>query len=140
MTHAGRSVIVSGSTVAIGLMSMVLIPIPVIRSIGIGGLLIPLVSVVAAITFLPAMLSMLGRRINSVRVMPKRIVEGSDEETGFWWRWSHVVMKRPLLVGGIGLAHRHPPDDPGRPAQRERSAGERSCRAVDATPSSGSND
>jgi RND superfamily putative drug exporter len=103
MTHAGRAVIVSGSTVAIGLMSMVFIPIDVIRSIGIGGLLIPLVSVIAAITFLPAMLSMLGRRINALRVMPKRIVEGSDEETGFWWRWSHVVMRRPLLIGGIGL-------------------------------------
>jgi RND superfamily putative drug exporter len=104
MTHAGRAVIVSGSTVAIGLVSMVLIPIPVIRSIGIGGLLIPLVSVCAAITFLPAMLALLGRRINSVRVMPKRIVEGTDEETGFWWRWSHVVMRRPIVVGGIGLA------------------------------------
>ena len=103
VTHAGRTVIVSGSTVAIGLFSMVLIPIPVIRSIGIGGLLIPIVSVCAAITFLPAMLSLLGKRINSVRVMPKRIVEGTDEERGFWWRWSHLVMRRPLLVGGIGL-------------------------------------
>src|SRR4029077_9723518 len=43
MTHAGRSVIVSGSTVAIGLLSLVIIPIPVIRSIGIGGMLIPAV-------------------------------------------------------------------------------------------------
>jgi putative drug exporter of the RND superfamily len=104
MTHAGRAVIVSGSTVAIGLFSMVLLPIPVIRSIGIGGLLIPIVSVFAAITFLPAMLALLGPRINSVRVMPKRIVEGTDEERGFWWRWSHFVMRRPLLTGGIGLA------------------------------------
>jgi putative drug exporter of the RND superfamily len=104
MTHAGRAVIVSGSTVAIGLFSMVLLPIPVIRSIGIGGLLIPIVSVCAAITFLPAMLALLGPRINSVRVMPKRIVEGTDEERGFWWRWSHFVMRRPLLTGGIGLA------------------------------------
>src|SRR5205809_94569 len=52
MTHAGRSVIVSGSTVAIGLLSMVIIPIPVIRSIGIAGMLIPAVSVVVAITML----------------------------------------------------------------------------------------
>ena len=78
MTHAGRAVIVSGSTVAIGLFSMMLLPIPVIRSIGIGGLLIPIVSVFAAITFLPAMLSLLGPRINSLRVMPKRIVEGTE--------------------------------------------------------------
>jgi putative drug exporter of the RND superfamily len=103
MKHAGRSVIVSGSTVAIGLFSMVIIPIPVIRSIGIAGMLIPLVSVLAAITMLPAALSLLGHRINSGRVMPKRIVEGSDLESGFWWRWAHLVMRRPLLIGGIGL-------------------------------------
>ena len=54
MTHAGRSVIVSGSTVAIGLLSMILLPLPFIRSIGIGGMLIPAVSVVAAITLVPA--------------------------------------------------------------------------------------
>ncbi|HEU0302990.1 MAG TPA: MMPL family transporter, partial [Gaiellaceae bacterium] len=104
MTHAGRAVIVSGSTVAIGLVSMVILPIPVIRSIGIGGLLIPIVSVCAAITFLPAMLSLLGHRINSLRVMPKRLVEGTDEERGFWWRWSHFVMRRPLITGAVGLA------------------------------------
>jgi RND superfamily putative drug exporter len=104
MTHAGRSVIVSGSTVAVGLLSMVIIPVPVIRSIGIGGMLIPAVSVVAAITLMPAMFSLLGHRINSARVMPKRIVEGSDEERGFWWRWAHLVMRRPILIGSIGLA------------------------------------
>jgi RND superfamily putative drug exporter len=102
MKHAGRSVVVSGSTVAIGLFSMVIIPIPVIRSIGIAGMLIPAVSVVAAITLLPAALSLLGHRINSVRVMPKRIVEGSDTEAGFWWRWAHLVMRKPWVIGGIG--------------------------------------
>jgi RND superfamily putative drug exporter len=104
VTHAGRSVIVSGSTVAIGLVSMVIIPIPVIRSIGIGGMLIPLVSVLVAITMLPALLSLLGSRINSLRVMPKRIVEGTDLEAGFWWRWAHLVMRRPIAVGAVGLA------------------------------------
>ncbi|MEZ5101774.1 MAG: MMPL family transporter [Thermoleophilia bacterium] len=103
MTHAGRAVIVSGSTVAIGLLSMVIIPIPVIRSIGIGGMLIPAVSVVVAITLLPVLLSLLGQRINSVRLMPRRIVEGSDEETGFWWRWAHLVMRRPIVLGGLGV-------------------------------------
>jgi RND superfamily putative drug exporter len=102
-THAGRSVIVSGSTVAIGLLSMVIIPVPVIRSIGIGGLLIPVVSVVVAITMLPALLSLLGHRINSLRVMPKRIVEGTDREAGFWWRWAHLVMRRPVAIGALGL-------------------------------------
>ena len=130
--------IVSGSTVAIGLFSMVLLPIPVIRSIGIGGLLIPIVSVCAAITFLPAMLSLLGPRINSVRVMPKRIVEGTDEERGFWWRWSHFVMRHPLIIGGIGSDDRGAADDPCRSAQRERGAGEGPRRARrPTTPSSG---
>src|SRR5262245_52666436 len=103
MTHAGRSVIVSGSTVAIGLLSLVIIPIPVIRSIGIGGMLIPAVSVIVAITMLPALLSLLGHRINSGRVLPKRLVEGSDREAGFWWRWAHLVMRRPLPVLAVGL-------------------------------------
>ena len=57
MTHAGRSVIVSGSTVAVGLLSLVILPLPFIRSMGIGGMLIPAVSVIAAITLLPAMLA-----------------------------------------------------------------------------------
>jgi predicted RND superfamily exporter protein len=104
VTHAGRSVIVSGSTVAIGLLSMVIIPIPVIRSIGIGGLLIPTVSVIVAITMLPALLSLLGHRINSVRVMPRKLVEGTDLEAGFWWRWAHLVMRRPVAVGAVGVA------------------------------------
>jgi putative drug exporter of the RND superfamily len=89
--------------VAIGLLSMVIIPIPVIRSIGIGGMLIPAVSVLVAITMLPALLSLLGHRINSMRVLPKRIVEGSDREAGFWWRWAHLVMRRPLVIGALGL-------------------------------------
>ena len=50
MTHAGRSVVVSGSTVAIGLLSMVLLPLPFIRSIGIGGMLIPAVAVLSTLT------------------------------------------------------------------------------------------
>jgi putative drug exporter of the RND superfamily len=104
MTHAGRSVIVSGSTVAIGLVSMVIIPIPVIRSIGIGGMLIPAVSVLVAVTMLPALLSLLGTRINSLRVMPRRLVEGSDREAGFWWRWAHLVMRRPVAIGAVGVA------------------------------------
>ena len=104
MTHAGRSVIVSGSTVAIGLLSLVIIPVPVIRSIGIGGMLIPAVSVLASITLLPAMMAVLGTKINRVRLMPRRIVEGSDVEAGFWWRWSRLVLRRPLLIGSIGAA------------------------------------
>jgi len=104
MEHAGRSVIVSGSTVAVGLLSMIVLPLPFIRSIGIGGMLIPAVSVIAAITLLPAMLALLGTRINRGRVMPKRIVEGSDRETGFWAWWAGIVRRRAVLTAGVGFA------------------------------------
>jgi putative drug exporter of the RND superfamily len=103
MRHAGRSVIVSGSTVAIGLLSMVILPIPVIRSIGIGGLLIPTVSVIASITLLPALLAMLGHRINRLRVMPKRIVERQDPTRGFWHRWAQIVTRHPIPIAAIGV-------------------------------------
>ncbi|HMJ34546.1 MAG TPA: MMPL family transporter [Baekduia sp.] len=103
MTHAGRSVIVSGSTVALGLLSMVALPLPLLRSVGIGGMLIPAVSVLAAITLLPALLAVLGERINSVRLMPKRLVDHGHPEDGAWGRWARFVLRRPVAVAAIGL-------------------------------------
>jgi putative drug exporter of the RND superfamily len=104
MTHAGRSVIVSGSTVAVGLLSMVVLPLPFIRSIGIGGMLIPAVSVLAALTLLPALLAVLGERINSVRVMPRRLVDHGHPEDGAWGRWARLVLRKPVPVAVVGLA------------------------------------
>jgi putative drug exporter of the RND superfamily len=103
MTHAGRSVIVSGSTVAVGLLSMIVLPLPFIRSIGIGGMLIPAVSVITAITLLPALLATLGHRINSLRVMPKRFVDNGHPEDGPWGRWARLVVRRPWPVALCGL-------------------------------------
>jgi RND superfamily putative drug exporter len=103
MTHAGRSVIVSGSTVAVGLLSMVALPLPLIRSVGIGGMLIPAVSVLAAITLLPALLAVLGERINKVRLMPRRLVDHGHPEDGAWGRWARFVLRRPIPVAVVGL-------------------------------------
>ena len=103
MTHAGRSVVVSGSTVAVGLVSMLVLPVPFIRSIGLGGMLIPVVAVLAAITLLPALLAVLGTRINSVRVMPKRFVDRGHPEDGPWGRWASLVLRRPVPVAIVGL-------------------------------------
>ena len=103
MTHAGRSVIISGSTVAIGLLSMILLPLPFIRSIGIGGMLIPAVAVLASTTLLPALFSLLGHRINRLRVMPKRFVAPPSAEAGFWARWARLVTRRPLPIFVIGV-------------------------------------
>ena len=103
MTHAGRSVIVSGTTVALGLLSMVVLPLPLIRSVGIGGMLIPAVSVLTAITLLPALLAVLGERINSVRLMPKRLVDHGHPEDGAWGRWARFVLRRPVPIAAVGL-------------------------------------
>jgi len=104
MQHAGRSVIVSGSTVAIGLVSMVILPLPFIRSIGLGGMLIPLVSVLASITLTPALLRLLGPKINRLRVMPKKLLTPDDAEAGFWMRWARLVSRRPLPIFLLGMA------------------------------------
>ena len=104
MTHAGRSVIVSGTTVAVGLLSLIVLPLPFIRSMGIGGMLIPAVSVLAAITLLPALLAVLGTRINSVRVLPKRFVDRGHPEDGFWGRWARFVLRHPWRVAITGIA------------------------------------
>jgi RND superfamily putative drug exporter len=104
MTHAGRSVIVSGSTVAVGLLSMIVLPLPFIRSIGIGGMLIPAVSVVAATTLLPALLATMGAGINRFRLLPKRLVDRGHPEDGMWGRWARLVVRRPVPVAAAGLA------------------------------------
>jgi len=137
MTHAGRSVIISGSTVAIGLLSMIILPLPFIRSIGIGGMLIPAVSVLASITLLPALLALLGPKVNRLRVMPRRFVNPPSVERGFWARWARLVGRRPLpvfLLGAIVVTlvvlpafHINPSDAQlkNEPASGDAAAGQR---------------
>jgi len=103
MTHAGHSVIISGTTVAVGLLAMVLLPLPLLRSMGLGGMLIPVVSVLATLTLLPAMLAVLGTRINSVRVMPRQLIDRGHAEDGAWGRWARFVLRRPVAVAAVGL-------------------------------------
>src|SRR5204863_2961299 len=75
MATAGRATLFSGGTVAVGLALLVFIPLPFIRSLGVGGLLVPLVSIAASATLLPALLSVMGRRVNRLRVIPRRVLE-----------------------------------------------------------------
>ena len=114
METAGRAVLFSGATVAIGLALLLFMPLPFIRSIGIGGFLIPLVSLAAAATLQPALLSVYGRRgTKRVHVaewlrgkgMPLPHVAGPDVEHGFWSRLARAIMKRPVafFVAGASL-------------------------------------
>jgi putative drug exporter of the RND superfamily len=100
MTTAGRSVVFSGATVALGLALLLFIPVPFVRSLGIGGLLIPLVSVAAATTLLPALLSVYGRRGSRRLRLTRRRRNGS----GFWQRLARSIMRRPLLFLAGGSA------------------------------------
>src|SRR5205085_11606387 len=94
---------VSGTTVAVGLLAMIALPLPLLRGMGIGGMLIPVVSVLASLTLLPALLAVLGTRINSVRVMPRRFTDRGHPEDGAWGRWARFVLRRPVAVAAIGL-------------------------------------
>ena len=110
MRTAGRAVLFSGATVAIGLAMLVLIPLPFIRSMGVGGLLIPLVSISAALTLLPALLAIFGARLLRLRV--PLIGLRPEREGGAWARIAETIMRRP---GARRRHHRRLPD-PLRPA------------------------
>jgi RND superfamily putative drug exporter len=72
MGHAGRAVVFSGLTVAIGLLSMIVLPVPMLRSVGYGGVLVPLVSVIVAVTLLPVVLATVGPRLDWPRLRTER--------------------------------------------------------------------
>nr|BBH91162.1 putative conserved membrane protein, MmpL family [Thermosporothrix sp. COM3] len=97
---AGRAVAFSGLTVSIGLLGLVFFRINMLRSVGMGGMLVVILAVLAAVTLLPAMLAIVGPRINA---LPVRIPFLHRRETevlheGFWYRLSHFVMRYPVRV------------------------------------------
>jgi putative drug exporter of the RND superfamily len=109
MATAGRATLFSGLTVAIGLALLVLMPLPFMRSMGLGGLFIPLVSIAASATLLPALLSVMGRGVNRFRVVPRRVLaKRAHTEGGFWSTLARSIMRRPTLYlvvsAGIMLA------------------------------------
>ncbi len=74
MQTAVRAVVFSGVTVGIGLGVLLLVRVPFVQSFGLAGILIPIVTIAAALTLLPALMAMLGHRINSLRVVPERVL------------------------------------------------------------------
>ncbi len=96
MATAGRAVVVSGLAVAAGLAVLLFLPVPFLRSMGLGGLLIPLVSIAAALTLQPVLLSLLGRRIARSRC--------PGAEGGFWARLARTIMRRPVVFLAAGTA------------------------------------
>jgi RND superfamily putative drug exporter len=98
MTTSGRATIFSGMTVALGLALLVLMPLPFMRGMGLGGLLVPLVAITAAATFLPALLAVMGRKINRLRFIPRSVLaKRMQVESGPWARLARSIMRRPVL-------------------------------------------
>ena len=98
METAGRAVVFSGITVAIGLLALIALPLPFLRSMGYGGMLIPLVSTLVAITLLPVVLAKLGPRLD----WPHRRTD--DKASRAWTRWAEAVSRRRWLAAGAGMA------------------------------------
>jgi RND superfamily putative drug exporter len=99
---AGRAVAFSGATVALGFGALLAPDIPLIRSIGLGGLVIVLTSVLVATTLLPALLVLLGRRVEWPRALSKAVTRLRSQ--GFWERAAMRVLRRPkLYLGGVLL-------------------------------------
>lgn len=107
MRHAGRSVVFSGTTVGISLLALVALPVPFLRSIGIAGMLIPLISVAVAITLLPVVLATVGPRLD------RRHSRREDHASRGWtaWarfvvrhRWSAAILSTAVLAGLVFAA------------------------------------
>ncbi|MGZ8633934.1 MAG: MMPL family transporter [Solirubrobacteraceae bacterium] len=98
METAGRAVVFSGITVAIGLLALIALPLPFLRSMGYGGMLIPIVSVLVAITLLPVVLAKAGQRLD----WPHR--RSDDNASRAWTRWAEAVARRRWLAAAAGVA------------------------------------
>ena len=98
METAGRAVVFSGFTVAIGLLALIALPLPFLRSMGYGGMLIPLVSTLVAITLLPVILAKAGNRLD----WPHRRTD--ERASRAWTRWARAVSRRRWVAAGAGMA------------------------------------
>jgi putative drug exporter of the RND superfamily len=98
MQHAGSAVVFSGTTVAISLLALLAVPIPALRSIGIAGLMIALVSVAVAITLLPVVLATIGPRLDWPR---SRRDAGDSRE---WSAWARLVVRHRWIAAATSAA------------------------------------
>jgi len=108
--QAGRTLIISATTVAIGFSALLTVPISELRSIGIAGLLVTVFSVMLCTFIVPWVLGLVGHRINAARVrLPNRRFTTRDSlgaASERWVRWGSIITRRPwtaLLAAGIPL-------------------------------------
>jgi RND superfamily putative drug exporter len=97
METAGRAVVFSGVTVAIGLIALVVLPVPFMRSIGIGGALIPLASVLTTLTLTPAILGGIGPRVDWPRIRHE------NKPSRLWAAWAAGVVRHRVLAATVAI-------------------------------------
>ena len=102
---ASRAVFFSGLTVVLALLGMLIVPTTIFRSLAAGSIFVVIVSMMASLTLLPALLSLLGDRVNAVRLFRRKVKPDSERKNGFWDKVTHGVMRRPVasLLIGAGL-------------------------------------
>jgi len=98
MATAGRAVMFSGLTVAVGLLALVILPVSFLRSVGVAGMLIPLISVAVALTLLPVILATVGPRLDWPRIRHE------DRTSPGWLAWGRLVVGHRALAAGTGIA------------------------------------
>src|SRR5262249_45905288 len=103
---ANRAVVFSGTTFVIAMFGMLIVPSSIMRSLAVGAILVGIVSVAASATLLPALLSLLGDRVNALRipVVGRRSVEAANPEGRFWGTVVRGVLRRPGLSLGVSVA------------------------------------
>jgi uncharacterized membrane protein YdfJ with MMPL/SSD domain len=96
---ASRAVLFSGTVFVVAMLGMLIVPSSIMRSLAVGAILVGIVSVVAALTLLPAALGVLGDRVNALRIpfLGKRIIESAASEGRFWGGIVRGVLRRPVL-------------------------------------------
>lgn len=110
MVHAGRTIVFSGTVVSLGLALMLLLPVPFLRGFGVGGLLVPALSILCALTLLPVLLLSVGDRLERLRLFPALFSERRHAtELRLWTAHTRWVMKRagyvaPVVVAALVLA------------------------------------
>ncbi|EKN62512.1 MmpL family transporter [Neobacillus bataviensis LMG 21833] len=96
---AGRSIIFSGLCVFIGLSGLWFIKIDIFQNVALGGMTVVLISALCALTFLPAVLAVLGKNINKLSIL-----KISNSQTSIWHKFAALVMKRPIIMATVALA------------------------------------
>jgi len=97
MRYAGHAVLASAGTVAISLCALLVIPVPLLRSMGLGGMLIPLISTAVVVTLLPALLGGVGPRVDWPRI------RNENRASRAWSAWARTVVRLRWPVAALSL-------------------------------------